>query len=66
MADSKQLCYDCQDLKSRMVGEVSTVYWCGLVGDGRKGTSIGINPWIRKQHPKCPLRKKRQKGGCQS
>lgn len=53
----KQLCHDCKHLKGRNVGFVSSVYWCGLVGNGRAGTSIGILPWLKRPHPKCPLRK---------
>lgn len=57
----KQLCKDCPHLKSRQTGAITTVYWCGLVEDGRKGTSIGCHPWIEKQHPKCPLRNMKKK-----
>ena len=56
----KQLCKDCPHLKSRQAGIITTIYWCGLVGDGRKGTSIGCHPWIEKPHPKCPLRDMRK------
>lgn len=57
---SKQLCKDCQHLKSRQArpNAITTIYWCSLVGDGRKGTSIGCRPWIEKPHPKCPLKAK--------
>mgnify|MGYP000956191735 CR=1 FL=1 len=55
---TKQLCHNCNYLKSRNVGFVSTVFWCGLVGDGYSGTSIGVQPWIKRPHPKCPLQNK--------
>jgi hypothetical protein len=56
----KQLCKDCPHLKSRQArpNAITTIYWCGLVGDGRKGTSIGCYPWLNKPHPKCPLKRK--------
>ena len=60
MKMGKQLCKDCPHLKSRQAGIITTIYWCGLVGDGRKGTSIGCHPWIEKPHPKCPLRDMRK------
>lgn len=56
MKMGKQLCKDCKHLKSRQAGIITTIYWCGLAGDGRKGTSIGCHPWIYKPHPKCPIR----------
>ena len=59
-AMAKQLCKDCPHLKSRQAGIITTIYWCGLVGDGRKGASIGCRPWIEKPHPKCPLRDMRK------
>lgn len=56
----QQLCKDCPNLKSRQSkpNAITTIYWCGLVGNGRNGTSIGCYPWIDKPHPKCPLIKK--------
>ena len=60
MEMGKQICKDCPHLKSRQAGIITTIYWCGLVGDGRKGTSIGCHPWIEKPHPKCPLRDMRK------
>ena len=51
-----KLCKDCTHLKARQAGYITTIFWCGLVGDGRRGTSIGCHPWIEKPHPKCPLR----------
>lgn len=50
------LCKNCKYLKSKNVGIVSTVYWCGKVGDFYKNTSIGVYPWKNKPHPKCPLK----------
>lgn len=50
------LCKNCPHLKSRLVGDITAVYWCGLVGSGYNHTSIGVQPWIEKPHPKCPLR----------
>lgn len=55
------LCKDCKHLKSKMVGLVSSVYWCGLIGNGWTGTSIGVFPWKKKPHPKCPLSIKENK-----
>ena len=56
---NKQLCKNCPHLRSRQTRPkaITTIYWCGLVGDGRKGTSIGCYPWMNKPHPKCPLMK---------
>lgn len=51
-----KLCKNCKHLKSKLSGAMSETYWCGLVGDGYQGTSIGIYPWLNKPHPKCPLK----------
>lgn len=50
------LCSECKHMKSKMVGYVSSVHWCGAVGNGHKHTSIGVEPWRQKPHPKCPLK----------
>lgn len=52
----KRMCRDCEYMKYRKSGIISTSYWCGLVGNGYNGTSIGVFPWLGKPHPKCPLK----------
>ena len=54
----KRICRDCIHMKSKRVGDVTWVHWCGL----GKGKSIGIYPWKNKAHPKCPLRKRNYDG----
>lgn len=56
----QRLCKDCEYMKSRLSGIVSTSCWCGLVGNGYNGTSIGVFPWLNKPHPKCPLKEAKQ------
>lgn len=43
----QRLCKDCEYMKSRQSGIISTSYWCGLVGNGYNGTSIGVFPWLK-------------------
>lgn len=47
-------CGDCSYLKSKPVGYVSRVWFCG------KKKGVGINPIFMntKPHPKCPLKSK--------
>jgi hypothetical protein len=33
MEMGNQLCKDCPHLKSRQAGYITTIFWCGLVGD---------------------------------
>ena len=54
--NNPKLCKNCHHLKSKKSGAISETYWCGLVGNGYQGTSIGIYPWISKPHPECPLK----------
>lgn len=51
------LCRDCRYCKSRMVGLVSSRYWCSLTGPD--GKAMGLYPWLAKPHPKCPLNDER-------
>ena len=55
--DLPKRCADCPHMKSRSIGYVSTLFWCGLVGNGWHGTSLGIRPWYNRRHPKCHLTK---------
>lgn len=53
------LCCDCPHLVTRRVGYVSTRSFCRISqGSQLKGTKLGVQPWLKKPHPKCPLRKK--------
>lgn len=53
------LCKDCNHLKSKQVGYVSSRSWCGISkGSALNGTKLGVYPWLNKPHPKCPLIKK--------
>lgn len=54
----KMLCKNCSHCKSARTGYLTERYWCSLTGDGYNGNALGIYPWKRTQHPKCPLRKK--------
>lgn len=54
------LCRDCKHLKSKRVGYVSRVFYCGIVGDRQNG--IGIDPGYMKVHPRCPLKNKSNQG----
>lgn len=53
----KMLCKNCSHCKSARTGYLTERYWCSLTGDGYNGNALGIYPWKRTQHPKCPLRK---------
>ena len=55
------LCKDCSYLKSKPVGRLSARYWCNASkGSSVKGTKLGVFPWATKEHPKCPLNKRRK------
>ena len=54
----KRLCVNCIHCKSRMVGIVSSVYWCEISKTGADGKKLGVYPWYDKPHPKCPLNQK--------
>lgn len=53
-----RLCKNCIHCKSKRVGCISYVSWCGISKKGKDGGRLGVNPWLDKPHPKCPLRKK--------
>ena len=58
------LCANCKYVKSKSVGFISSIYWCGLSqGSTLKRTKLGVQPWRRSEHPKCPLKNKRKKKG---
>lgn len=50
------LCTDCSHLKGKRVGIVSSVYWCAVSPKDKSGKQLGIKPWMKKPHPKCPLK----------
>ena len=59
---ANQLCADCKHLKSKRVGEITWVYWCGISPrDKRTGEKLGVRPWLRKPHRKCPMREEEPK-----
>ncbi len=56
---NKQLCRKCSHLGSARSGYMSFRHWCKLTGDGYNNKAMGVNPWINKPHPKCPLNKEK-------
>lgn len=57
---NKQLCGDCPHCKTVLVGYVSSRSWCKLTGDGWNNKALGVYPWLKKPHPKCPLKNKKE------
>jgi len=52
-----QLCKNCPYIKSKMVGVVSTVFWCSISKRNKKnGRYMSVKPWCKKSNPKCPLK----------
>lgn len=49
------LCKDCKHLKEKGVGHVSALFWCNA-SPGKVGKKLGVQPWVEKVHPKCPLK----------
>lgn len=44
-------------MRNKMVGYVSSVSWCNISERNKKtGKKLGVYPWLRNPHPKCPLR----------
>lgn len=55
---AKIICSKCEHLKSKLMGDVETVYWCGISKTKPNGLKLGVYPWYAKPHPKCPLKEK--------
>ena len=56
------LCKDCKYLKGYNRGWISTKFFCGKAkDDGYNGTGLGVHPWFKSPHPKCPLNMEKEK-----
>lgn len=58
---SEILCRDCKYCKTKHIRRVAEYWisWCGL-GPQSQGKRIGIRTELRKPHPKCPLKKRKE------
>lgn len=57
-----RLCKNCIHCKSIPVGYVSFVHYCNISKtDKLTGKKLGIHPWCKTPHPKCPIKRKGEK-----